>query len=222
MVVVIVAAFVAAFVLADWCLMPRPRASREASPAATKVRTSRTAAMFLHPGHSWVRLADDGSALVGADDLACDFAGSLSAVELPRVGAVLSQGASAWALVSAKGRRLAQAMPLEGEVLEVNRELLEDPGLAQRNPYEEGWILKVRPTRLGEGLSNLLRGALAKKWLEISKSRITTRLSPELGMVATDGGRWASAFGDELDDADWAALSRELFPAADAASVASA
>jgi hypothetical protein len=59
-----------------------------------------------------------------------------------------------------------------------------------------------------------LPNGLARAWLDAVKSRLTTRLSP-LGVLATDGGEWADAFGDRLDDASWEDLRRELFPRTD-------
>lgn len=149
---------------------------------------------------------------VGADDFAPGFAGELVSVEVPKVGTRLRQGEPGWTLISRRGRRLTQVMPVEGEVVEVNRDLLREPDLLQWSPYKLGWILRVRPRHLRESLSNLLRGTLAKTWMEAVKSQVTTRLSPALGTVATDGGTWNAAFGDQLDDDQWEFLKQELFP----------
>jgi hypothetical protein len=50
--------------------------------------------------------------------------------------------------------------------------------------------------------------------MDAVKLRVTARLSP-LGAVAADGGEWAAAFGDRLDDATWETLRCELFPGAE-------
>ena len=97
-------------------------------------------------------------------------------------------------------------------MIEVNRELVEDPDLMQRTPYEEGWILRIRPKDLSESLSNLLHGTPARNLLEKCKSRVTTRFSPHLGLLATDGGELDDAFGDRIDELSWTGLKRELFP----------
>lgn len=169
---------------------------------------------LFHPGHAWVYVHDDNLVSVGATDFATNFAGHLSAVELPREGARLHQGDSAWTLVSAKDRRLDQVMPIEGKVLAVNSDLLQDPQLAQKSPYEEGWILRIRPRELKSNLRNLLSAEASQMWIDATRSKISALLSPALGALAHDGGQWIAGFGDRLEDSDWEKLKQDLFSAA--------
>ncbi|MBI5711143.1 MAG: hypothetical protein HZC42_12720 [Candidatus Eisenbacteria bacterium] len=83
MVVVLVVLTVAAFLLADWYLIRRRQDAAQAAAVAAE------AGLFLHPGHTWVRIGADGAVLVGASDFAASFAGALAAIELPRAGARL-------------------------------------------------------------------------------------------------------------------------------------
>lgn len=168
-------------------------------------------ASYLHPGHVWVRFAPDGLATVGASDFAENFVGSLSRVEAPEEGIALRQGEPVWALVSEKDRRLVQAMPLDGTVVEVNRALADRR--EGRAPARRGdWILKVRPARLAESLQNLLVGPLADAWQEAAVVRMNAALAPALGRVANDGGVWLENFGDLLSEKDWTELRGSLFP----------
>lgn len=195
-------------------------ASREAAlPAALDLATvsGNRASFFLHPGHVWVRLLPDGLASIGASDFAANFAGSLAEVALPGEGAVLRQGDPAWTLVSNLRRRLTQTMPLDGEVVSVNRDFAARPTSAGREPGEDAWILRVRPARLNEGLRSMFGGALAETWKEVAELRLNAMLSPALGRVANDGGVWAANFGDQLNDEDWLALRRDLFPSIESA-----
>lgn len=169
-------------------------------------------AFYLHPGHAWVRLSPDGFASVGASDFAANFVGALSQLELPREGTRLRQGQPAWTLISSKHRQLTQVMPLDGEVVEVNGDLVSDLGLLQRSPRHEGWILRVRPTRLAENLQSLFSGALAETWKEVAGYRLNSLLSPALGRLANDGGVWIANFGDMLEDSVWLAMREDLFP----------
>lgn len=167
--------------------------------------------LYLHPGHVWMRLMPDGIASVGATEFAANFAGTLSAIDTPQEGTRLRQGEPAWTLISARDRRLSQAMPLDGEVVAVNRGLVANLGLLQRSPQDEGWILRVRPSRIGESLQNLFSGALAETWREVTSLRLNAMLTPSLGRLANDGGVWVARFGDMLDDFTWFAMRRELF-----------
>ena len=67
--------------------------------------------------------------------------GSLSSSNITDAQAA---GESAWTLVSSRDRRLKQTMPIDGKVVAVNQELIEDPDLANSSPYEKGWILYRR------------------------------------------------------------------------------
>ena len=168
--------------------------------------------ILLHAGHTWVQTHNGDLASIGATDLAANFVGTVSSVALPKEGQRLRPGDSAWTLISTKNRRLKQAMPIDGKVLAVNRELLRHPGLVQRAPYESGWILRVKPRDLGKSRVNLFAGTAAGMWLEAARTAVMKRLTPALGAVAQDGGEWVTAFGDHLPDDVWRALERDLFP----------
>lgn len=217
MVVILVVLTIATLLVVDWYLLRGKRADSDV--LAVEGRSVQASLLpldlFLHPGHGWARVSPDGLVAVGADHFAPGFVGEMAAVEVPSPGARLRQGAPAWTLVSRKGRRLTQAMPLDGEVVEVNRELLENPRLAQEAPYA-AWIMRVRPVEIRRGLRNLLHGELARSWLDACKSQVTTRFSLGLATVATDGGEWVAAFGDRLDDVTWTGLKKELFPSDEA------
>ncbi|HET9951556.1 MAG TPA: hypothetical protein VFS09_07170 [Candidatus Eisenbacteria bacterium] len=216
-----------AFIVVTWLLSHvRPTESESASvieglraPPATALAADFQPAYYLHPGHVWVRLAPDGIATVGASDFAANFVGTLSGVETPETGRNLRQGEPAWTLVSTRNRRLTQVMPLDGEIVEVNRNLTERRADASDAPRAGDWIFKIRPARLAENLRNLFGGFLTDAWQETATMRLNAALAPALGRVANDGGVWIENFGDLLDDSDWRSLREELFPPARDASI---
>lgn len=171
-----------------------------------------TPTYYLHPGHVWVRLAPDGLAKIGASDFAANFVGALSGVDVPQEGAILRQGEPAWTLVSARNRQLTQAMPLDGEVVAVNRKFVSDRPPFSNRSREAEWILQVRPTRLREDLQSLFSGAMAEAWKEVAGLRLNAVLSPALGRLANDGGVWLANFGDMFDESVWLAMRQDLFP----------
>lgn len=221
MVPILVLATFIVIALGGWYLQKRREMIAEAARAHGPIpipaggTPGQPSADFLfHPGHTWVYVHDDGLVSVGATDFATNFAGQLSAVEMPGEGARLHQGDSAWTLVSAKDRRLDQVMPIEGKVLAVNSDLLENPELAQSSPYEEGWILRVRPRELKSSIRNLLSAEASRIWIDATRTKISALLSPALGALAHDGGQWIAGFGDRLEDSDWENLKQDLFSAA--------
>lgn len=93
--------------------------------------------------HEWVRLAEDGIATVGITQHAQDALGDVVFVELPDVGKALAQKDVAGVVESVKAAADVYA-PLDGEVVEVNEALRDDPSLANSDPLGAGWFFKVR------------------------------------------------------------------------------
>ncbi|XP_022845307.1 glycine cleavage system H protein 2, mitochondrial-like, partial [Olea europaea var. sylvestris] len=98
--------------------------------------------------HEWVKV-DGSSATVGITDHAQDHLGDVVYVELPEVGAAVTQGGSFGAVESVKATSDINS-PISGKVVEVNEELNNSPGLVNASPYENGWIIKVEIENLDE------------------------------------------------------------------------
>ncbi len=100
--------------------------------------------------HEWVCIDDDDdTAVVGITDYAQEQLGELVFIELPEVGADLSQGDEAAVIESVKAAGDVKS-PISGSVLEVNDALVDAPGLVNDNPETEGWFYKVKPGDLSE------------------------------------------------------------------------
>jgi glycine cleavage system H protein len=101
--------------------------------------------------HEWVRLEGD-IATVGITDYAQSELGDVVFVELPEVGATVTQGQTFGVVESVKAASDLYA-PVSGEVLEVNPALAESPDLVNSEPFAGGWMLKLRPSNSGEAAS---------------------------------------------------------------------
>jgi len=165
---------------------------------------------FFHKGHTWAVAGTDGTMTVGLDDFAQKLIGAIDKIELPKIGQLLRQGKIAWKLKHGE-RILPQTAPIEGRVVEVNENLQNDPSLANRSPYEKGWLLKVQPTWLKENLRNLMRGQLGEKWLDMAKSEFVNRFPRTVGPAYQDGGELIDGVGDTLTDEEWEMVKREFF-----------
>lgn len=93
--------------------------------------------------HEWVRVEDDGTATVGITDHAQELLGDLVFVELPEVGATLSAGGECAVVESVKAASDVYS-PVSGEVLETNETLADAPETINSDPYEAGWIFKLK------------------------------------------------------------------------------
>ncbi len=98
--------------------------------------------------HEWVRV-EDSRATIGITSFAADELGDIVFVELPEVGATLSQFGAFGVVESVKAVSDLFA-PIAGEVLEVNDALREAPELLNSDPFGEGWIARVALADPGE------------------------------------------------------------------------
>ena len=101
------------------------------------------------PDHEWINIEDHEAAVVGITHHAQDALGDVVFVELPEVGRTYKRGEVAGVVESVKAAADIY-MPVEGEVVEVNDKLKDDPALANRDPMGEGWFFKVHVADLAE------------------------------------------------------------------------
>lgn len=114
------------------------------------------------PDHEWISVAAPHR--LGVSDFAQDQLGDLTFVELPEVGAALAKGKEFGTLESTKSVSPVLS-PVDGRVTAVNAALNDDPGLINRDPYGEGWIIEVEVNDPGQ-LAALLDAAGYRHLLE--------------------------------------------------------
>ena len=106
------------------------------------------------PAHVWVR-ADDGEAVLGLTDYLQDQMGQLTGIDLPDLGDILKMSRRMGHAESEEASAPLES-PVNGEVVEVNNEVLEHPDLVNSEPYDSGWLLRVRlddPSELDDLMS---------------------------------------------------------------------
>ncbi len=106
------------------------------------------AGLLFSKDHEWVKV-DGDTATVGISDYAQSSLGDIVYVELPRIGATLSQFANIGVVESVKAVS-DLFTPVGGDVLEVNGAIDGDPALVNRDPFGEGWLYKVKLADVGE------------------------------------------------------------------------
>lgn len=94
--------------------------------------------------HEWVKKLPDGSVLIGITDHAQAALGDLVFVEVPKVGRNLSAGEASAVVESVKAASDVYA-PIAGEVIEANPKLTDTPETLNTDPYESGWLWKLKP-----------------------------------------------------------------------------
>ncbi len=166
----------------------------------------------FHQGHTWMKvdLLSPGRrrlVKVGLDDFAQKLIGKVDAVVLPAVGSRLTQGDKGWSLM-VDSEAIPMLSPVDGEVVAVNQAVLRSPGILSRDPYGEGWLLKVKSDRIAADSRNLLSGKVARAWMETSLENLHPTRHETLGPVMQDGGLPLEGIARILGGDQWADLAK--------------
>jgi len=95
-----------------------------------------------HEEHDWARVEGE-EAVLGITWFAADALGELVHFEPPEPGSNVTKGQSYGEVESVKAVSDVIA-PLSGEVLEVNRQVLDAPETVNEDPYGNGWLIRIR------------------------------------------------------------------------------
>lgn len=94
--------------------------------------------------HEWIE-TDGEVRKMGVTEHAQHLLGDIVYVEMPEVGQQIQQGEELIVLESPKAAAEVYA-PVSGEVIAINKDLESTPAKINQSPYEDGWIVKIRPT----------------------------------------------------------------------------
>jgi glycine cleavage system H protein len=103
--------------------------------------------------HEWVRAKED-TAMIGITDHAQHELTDVVFIELPKMGRQLKAGEACAVVESVKTASDIYA-PVSGEVVEVNKNVVDNPALVNTEPYAGGWFFKIKLTQPSE-LNGLL------------------------------------------------------------------
>jgi glycine cleavage system H protein len=110
-----------------------------------------------HGEHDWARI-EDGDATLGITWFAQDSLGELVHFEPPDQGSTVQKDAAYGEVESVKAVSDIIA-PLSGEVLEVNEKVVDAPETVNKDPYGEGWLVRIRLSDRAEADALLDAGA---------------------------------------------------------------
>ena len=163
-----------------------------------------------HPGHTWAVPEGPTQVRIGLDDFAARLIGKAAQISLPRRGQWIRQGQKVWS-VQRDGKEVGMVSPIEGMITEINEAAAQNPALALRDPYGDGWLVSVHSPDAKTNFRNLLGGGVARRWMDEAAARLSARMPALAGAVAQDGGLAVSDLSAQLPEAEWEALTREFF-----------
>ncbi len=113
--------------------------------------------------HEWIRVEGE-EAYIGITDFAQGELGDIVFVEVETEGETLDKE-EAFGTIEAVKTVSDMFMPFDGEVIEFNEELEDAPELINSDPYEKGWIIKVKISDLSQ-IDDLLSAEEYKSLVE--------------------------------------------------------
>ncbi|HWQ03282.1 MAG TPA: glycine cleavage system protein H [Candidatus Nitrosotenuis sp.] len=164
----------------------------------------------FHVGHTWAVAEDKQRARVGLDSFAANLLGSVDSIEMPGLNRWVRQGQKV-CKVRCGETTVELVAPVEGIVVAVNSKLRDDPGLAIRDPYGEGWLFSVHSPELSINLKNLLRGGLVHAWMRNSIERVAALAAGVAPALAQDGGLPVAGLLNQVDAALQHKMINEFF-----------
>ena len=207
--------FLASFVPFWRYAAPRAAAQTTAAPVVAPAPRTEPVGWFrvpdgldLHPGHAWAKALGDGEAVLGADDFARAVMGPVHDVDLPQPGTVLRQGEPAWTLRGAVGP-LPMISPVDGMVVAANPAAR--VGALERDPYGDGWLVRVQAPQFERNARQLLSGSAARAWMEDTAKRLRAAIAPDLGPALADGGVPVAGIAGEVGPDVWRRIAKEFF-----------
>lgn len=113
--------------------------------------------------HEWALLEGD-LVSIGITDFAQNQLGDVVFVDLPEVGERVEAGKALGVVESVKTVSDVYA-PISGEIVEINSDLLDSPETVNNSPYDDGWMVRIRPDDAGD-LDELMDAASYQDFIE--------------------------------------------------------
>lgn len=166
--------------------------------------------LSYHPGHSWAMQERRNLVRIGMDDFAAALVGHVDRIELPKPGQWIRQGQRAWSIFR-DGEKAEMVSPTEGEVIEINPDVVANPELLRQDPYGKGWLAMVHVPDEESTKRNLVPSGLVRSWMREAAARLYARQPQLAGAVAADGGLPTGDLLAALPDANWRQVTSEFF-----------
>ena len=152
---------------------------------------------YYTPNHIWLKV--EGEVVkIGIDDFAARIIGKIENIELPKTETVPKENAC-WQLGS--GSRIAKMrLPFKGDVVAINESVKSNPSLLRNDPYNRGWLLKIK---LPREIDEMMKGPRAGDWFEKEFEKLHQEFEENIGVTITDGGELVPDLYDRLSDDEW-------------------
>ena len=164
---------------------------------------------YFYKGHTWARIESGGCVRIGMDDFALKLLGKADALDLPLMGKELGHENVGWGL-KRREKPADVLSPVDGVIVEVNSRARENPELANREPYGEGWLFMVRTPDIKAAGKKLMADSDSMDWMNGEVNRLESMIEDVAGPLAADGGYLGDDIYGNLPDLGWKNLTKSF------------
>jgi glycine cleavage system H lipoate-binding protein len=141
----------------------------------------------FHPGHTWVVREGHDDVRVGLDSFAAELAGKIERIEVAKTDRWVRQGQKLMT-VYVEGFSFDLVSPIEGVVTHVNNDVVQNPALAQHDPYKDGWIATLKAPDFNTNQRNLMQASMVAPWMHYNQTQLNAEVAKLNPALAQDGG----------------------------------
>lgn len=116
--------------------------------------------MYNVESNVWAKREADGNVTIGLTSYACSLAGEIVSYTPKKIGKAVEKDKSCATVESGKWVGPVKA-PVAGEVVAVNEAVSAKPGTINKDPYAQGWVVKIKPSRWDADIAGLKTGPAA-------------------------------------------------------------
>jgi len=164
---------------------------------------------FYDEGHIWVK-SINGSLRMGIDDFTRQILGRINDIKLPPKNTKVKHG-DPLCVLTCYEKALHLYAPLEGRIIDVNPDILDNPSLISMAPYGRGWILTVRPGDILQACKELLSGRSAKEWLKLESRGFHDLIHKKTGAQLSTNRPLPQDFSRSLEKGIWNKIEKVFF-----------
>ena len=164
---------------------------------------------YVHPGHTWVKMEESDEVRVGIDDFALRLLGPLDRIISPLFGKIVEHDRAG--IKAIRGDHEAELLsPVTGVVTAINNELRDRGSLANKSPYRDGWVMRVKTDDLRGNLKNLMIHDETKEFIGAEVDRLQLMMRETGAGIAADGGYPGYDIFGNLPQLGWERLVKEF------------
>lgn len=166
--------------------------------------------LFYAKNHTWMHLEASGTAKVGLDDLLLHIMGEVKFRSHKNPGEMIRKG-ELLTEIEQNGKLLQIYSPVSGKITNINPIIHENPGMLNEDPYDKGWICKIKPSKWIVEADACYFAEAATHWSAIELERFKDFLAVSMKLESPEPSLVIMQDGGELCDHTLSTFSGEIW-----------